>query len=620
MEWLSLPPDLTRAVEESPRVTVPGSPSELYGLLFDGGSTNETEVGYPIDGRFVPEATVTRCRNGAVVNYREDYMRRRDPDSMRIADELPTDKPRFQDCYGYPFSRLREETMGWLGGQELILLPFLAGGGDWGYEALLVCPRNAAFFAYALALLQTMTTLEEGRVFRPKCLIYVAPPFRHTHFSGKQVVVHSRSEERHEIFSYNLYPGPSAKKGVYSFLLDMGEREGWTTLHASCAKVITPYENELIMAHEGASGGGKSELLQALRRGRDGRILLGRNVRTGERVTLSLRDTCRVEPVVDDMAVCLPQFRTGRGKLALADGEGGWFLRVDGVTGYGCDPVSERATIHTPEPLVFFNLQAVAGSTCLLWDHIRDTGGAPCPNPRVILPRDQVEGVVAGPVEVDVRSFGVRMPPATGEAPSCGVAGLVQVLPPALAWLWRLVSPRGYHNPSVTSAETLSGEGVGSYWPFATGRRAVQAGLLLEQILSCPETRYVLIPNQHVGAWEVGFAGQWVVREYLARRGGVRFPREKLTPARCPLLGWSLREMRLDGQEIPPQLLRPELQEDLGEGGYDRGAQELADFFTQALGDYAPKDLPPVGRAILDCFRQGGRVEDYEAIIPMKLE
>ena len=82
----------------------------------------------------------------------------------------------------------------------------------------------------------------------------------------------------HEVFSYNLYPGPSAKKGIYSVLLDIGEREGWVTAHASAARIITPYENEMVMMHEGASGGGKSELLQDVHRAADGRVLLGVNI------------------------------------------------------------------------------------------------------------------------------------------------------------------------------------------------------------------------------------------------------------------------------------------------------------------------------------------------------
>lgn len=89
-------------------------------------------------------------------------------------------------------------------------------------------------------------------------MIFVAPPFRHTHFKGKQMVVPGRRPGRHELFSYNLYPGPSAKKGIYGVLLTLGEREDWLTAHCSAVQVITPYANKLCIMHEGASGGGRA--------------------------------------------------------------------------------------------------------------------------------------------------------------------------------------------------------------------------------------------------------------------------------------------------------------------------------------------------------------------------
>ena len=231
-----------------------------------------------------------------------------------------------------------------------------------------------------------------------------------------------------------------------------------------------------------------------------------------------------------------------------------------------------------------------------------------------------IDRVVSGPVEVDVRSFGVRMPPATAEHPSYGIVGLMHILPPALAWLWRLVAPRGYNNPSVSGDASLASEGVGSYWPFATGERVKQANLLLEQILNCPATRYVLIPNQHIGIYRVGFSAEWIAREYLARRGGVNMRLDRLVPARCPILGYSLREMKVDGQYLSPKFLRPELQERLGLEGYDTGARILTDFFTRELAEYDVPELHPVGRQILDCFRRGGTLEDYCAILPLGLE
>ena len=55
-------------------------------------------------------------------------MRRRDPDSMRIGDNDPTDKPRFKEVYGKDFDEVRSQTFDWLSRQDLIVMPFMAGG------------------------------------------------------------------------------------------------------------------------------------------------------------------------------------------------------------------------------------------------------------------------------------------------------------------------------------------------------------------------------------------------------------------------------------------------------------------------------------------------------------
>ena len=614
-ERFTLPDELREVIYNSPSVIIPTSKEVLFELIFGNEHTDKIEVTYDVQGRSIKGAEVVRCKNGAAVNFPEDYMRRRDPDCMRIGDDLPTDKPRFEEVYGYEFSDLRRVTLDWLTRQELVLVPFKSGGYDYGYDSVLICPRNAAFFAFAMSQLQAFVDIRQVQHFTPRAVVYVAPPFRHTRFGGKQVVVHCRSEELHEVFSYNLYPGPSAKKGIYSVLLDIGEREGWVTAHASAARIITPYENEMVMMHEGASGGGKSELLQDVMRASDGRVLLGVELSTGEERYISMSDTCTIEPVADDMAMCPPSIQQGNGKLCITDGEDGWFVRVDGIKEYGCDPMYEKIAIQSKEPLMFLNLQAVPRATCLPWEHIPDSNGQPCPNPRIIVPRRMISNVVNEPVAVDVRSFGVRMPPATAERPTYGIMGLMHIVPPALAWLWRLVAPRGFKNPSVTGGTPLASEGVGSYWPFATGKRVTQANLLLEQIISCPRTRYVLIPNQHIGNFRVGFAAEWISREYLARRGGVTMKMDRLTPARCPLLGYALKDMKVDGQHISAKFLRPETQEALGEEGYDKGAEILYGFFDKVLSVYDTEDLHPVGRQILECFRNHGSVEDYCNII-----
>lgn len=620
IERLVFPPELDAIIKSQKNVIIPENREHLLKLATGDEKTMFFEVSYEVPGKGeIVEATVARCRNGAAVNYMDMYMRRRDPDSMVVADDRPTDKLRYKDAYGENFEPLRKMTFDWLNNQDLIVMPFMAGGDEYGYQALLVGPANAGFFAAGLADLQGFIPKDEiPDGFKPKAIIYLAPPFRHTHFNGKQIVVHNRLEGLHEIFSYNLYPGPSAKKGIYGVLLNIGEQEGWVTVHASTVKVITPYENVIAIMHEGASGGGKSEMTEPIHREADNRIKLGENIVTDEKILIELSESCELQPVTDDMALCHPALQNGK-KLVVKDAESGWFLRINHITEYGTDPHYEKLCIQPKEPLIFLNLYGIPGSTCLIWEHTMDSPGKPCPNPRVIIPRRFIPDVVDEPVEVDVRSFGVRTPPCTKEKPSYGIMGIFHILPPSLAWLWRLVAPRGFDNPSILDTEGMSSEGVGSYWPFATGKMVDQANLLLDQIMNTPGTRYILLPNQHIGAYKVGFKTQWIAREYLARRGSARFRLEQLRESRCHLLGYSLDNLKVDGTYLPKDILQPQHQLEVGIEGYDEGAKILSDFFKQELKKYLTPELNPLGRQIIECCLNDGTLDDYLSFIPIRL-
>ena len=618
-----LPQDLSSALRACPDIYFPKTKQELYELCYGTSGGSVHIVGYTVPGNgYVQEAEVVRCKNGASVNFTEEYMRRRDPDCMYIGDDLPTDKPSFRKAWGMPFHDLRAETMNWLAEQQLIVMPVSIGGKTHGYSCIVVCPANAAFFAYALANIQDFVSIDDiSDGYEPRSIIYVAPPFRHTHFAGKQAVVHCRGEKLHEVFSYNLYPGPSAKKGVFSILLDIGEKEGWITNHASAALLETPYENEVVFMHEGASGGGKSEMLEEIRRESDNRVLLGRHTVTGEEFFINLGDTCSINPIADDMVMAHSSMQDDSGKLVIVDAENGWFLRVDGDNYYGNIPLYERISIHPDEPLEFFNIDGTPGATCLIWEHTIEKDGKPCSNPRVIIPRNMIDNIIDGdePLEVDIRSFGVRMPPSTAADPNYGVMGFVQIVPPALAWLWRLVSPRGFKNPSIADSSAGSGlkaEGVGSYWPFATGEKVMQANMLLHQIVNTPNTLNILIPNQHIGVYEVGFKAEWITREYLARRTGAIMAKH-LVEARCPLFGYSLDEMKIDGQYIRLSWLRPELQSRLGEEGYDECAKILTDFFKQELQQFLVPELDPLGRQIIELCLNDAPLSEYLKLTPI---
>src|SRR6266702_3040209 len=618
---MELPPHVHEVLSAAPLVQMPENRPQLLDWALgrptgvtdwrlgnrDDHGVHEAVFNAPGIGRIV-EAVITKARNGLAVNFPDPAMRRRDPDAMVIGDKLPTDKPTYEQRFGETFDKTRQQTLDWLKTQELVAMPFYAGTDTLGYGSLLIVPRQAAFFAAALADLQGMIPRSQvpGDFKVTGGVLFVAPPFRHTHFGGRQVVVHDRTATHQEVFAYNLYPGPSAKKGVYSMLLDIGEREGWTTNHCAAVAVVTPYENQLVLMQEGASGGGKSEMTEHIHRMEDGRLLIGRNVITKEERTLNLPEACHLRPIADDMACAHPSYQGKHGRLTVADAENAWFVRVDHIHSYGTAPNLERLCIDPPEPLIFLNHYIVPGGTCLTWEHVEDAPGKVCPNPRVILPRRMIEDIAEGPRAVDVRSFGVRCPPTHRDSQLYGILAMMHVLSPALAWLWRLVAPRGHANPSIQAQKDneMQSEGVGSYWAFATGRRVDQANLLLRQIVDTPETRYVLIPNQHIGAWKVGFMAEWIAREYLARRGSAKFGREQVGEAICPLLGYIPHQLRIEGSMIPRVFLQVEEQLQGGFDVYQEGARQWREFFAHELKQFLVQGVQPRDQKLLEFVRK----------------
>lgn len=614
-----LPLETKVLLQSCQKLTVYNTVDELVIDAVGGKDNNSFEVKYEIPGKGeYTEAIVHKVTNGISANYTEAYMRRRDPDTMAIADNLPSDKERFKDKFGYEFQLLKEETFDWLKTQELAVFFYFAGNGDLGVGGIAIAPANAGFFAMGLAMLQRIISVDNlPKNFTIDSIIYVAPTFRHTHFNGKQVVVHNRTEDRHEIFSYNLYPGPSAKKGLYGALLTKGEKEGWITAHCSTVQAISPYDNITTFMHEGASGGGKSEMLQHILREPNGQVLIGQNMLTDEKRLINLPIFSSFNPVTDDMALCHPSIQKHNGKLSVIDAENAWFIRVDCVMDYGDDPSLEKTTIKAKVPLLFLNIKSKPDCTALIWDHTEDEPGKRCPNPRVIVPREIIPNVIGHSVSVDVRSFGVRTPPSSFENPNYGIIGLFHLLPPALAWLWRLVAPRGHDNPSIISGGSMESEGVGSYWPFATGKMVTHANLLLEQILATPATCYTLVPNQYIGVWKVGFKPQLLMREYLTRRGNAKLRSDQYQPARCPILGYELNYVTIEGSKIPSRFLQVYKQVEMGVEGYDAGAEILYDFFKKELKKYLTPDLSETGRKIIEACLADATIEEYNAIIPM---
>ena len=79
--------ELTDVIENCKGVFVPTSKAELYDMVFGPEHADVYDVVFDVPGKGqIKEADVVRCKNGASVNFAEDYMRRREPDCMRIAD------------------------------------------------------------------------------------------------------------------------------------------------------------------------------------------------------------------------------------------------------------------------------------------------------------------------------------------------------------------------------------------------------------------------------------------------------------------------------------------------------------------------------------------------------
>ena len=109
---------------------------------------------------------------------------------------------------------------------------------------------------------------------------------------------------------------------------------------------------------------------------------------------------------------------------------------------------------------------------------------------------------------------------------------------------------------------------------------------------------------------------QWLAREFLARRGSAKFRPDQVKHARCPLLGFAMRSMQIEGTTVAKWFLETHTQPEIGEEAYDKGAEILYGFFHRELANYLEDDLDPLGRDIIQCCLDRGSVDDYITLLP----
>ena len=74
--------------------------------------------------------------------------------------------------------------------------------------------------------------------------------------------------------------------------------------------------------------------------------------------------------------------------------------------------------------------------------------------------------------------------------------------------------------------------------------------------------------------------------------------------------------MQIEGTQIPHWLLENDQQVEVGEEGYDTGAQMLWDFFCRELRPLATHpELLPEDRDIINCCFSRGTLADLESVL-----
>jgi hypothetical protein len=90
-----------------------------------------------------------------------------------------------------------------------------------------------------------------------------------------------------------------------------------------------------------------------------------------------------------------------------------------------------------------------------------------------------------------------------------------------------------------------------------------------------------------------------------------------MRPSRCPLLGYTPRQIVMEGRTIGVWFFEVDQQPEVGTAAYDQGAGILWEFFRKELEQFLVPDLLPAGRRIIECCLAGGSLEDYESLLGM---
>ena len=109
---IALSPKISDLLKSCKGFTLFNTTEELADAATNGRENFNFEVNYDVPGKGnYTEVHVQRVKNGISANYTEPYMRRRDPGTMSIADDLPTDKRDLRRNMGTNFQNWRKRPL-----------------------------------------------------------------------------------------------------------------------------------------------------------------------------------------------------------------------------------------------------------------------------------------------------------------------------------------------------------------------------------------------------------------------------------------------------------------------------------------------------------------------------
>ncbi|MFN8390163.1 MAG: DUF4914 family protein [Bdellovibrionota bacterium] len=660
---------LANTVRNGNTVEVITDKAQLLPLICPS-DTGVFDIGFDdANGKPFQEGWVTKCANTYLVNlYGGRFLvRPKGPKAIVVADELPSCVPFITDQFpGRDPRSISERCAAWLASQDLLVAgygfgpagpdvtnitdPRLAIPGlpdldeSWSLmEMLLVVPKKLAWMVGFAALLERLLSEEHMRTrFQPYSAILSAVGLRNSHFEGSHTTVYFRSETPGEGIAMPLssYPGDGEKKTMFRKQNEKALSEGWFPSHAAVPVIECPHTKRLkVGRYDRRSGSGKTESWLPVLRScaaltQDGRIALAKpsegpmDVVNDDDISIRLAQYCVKRSGVDDISCSPPELQVVPGYEVVINGE----IRVFNRTNEGLDnphrlPM-ERQILAAGRPddleLMALNLRGAAGTKLQLNDafYDDDEGVNRCENPRIV---HAVPGAIRHALVIDHVVYGMGTSRSTPRhfdivKPIVSKQSLAQFVLRWMPGICREKSVSVFNDGAAQApVNPMIFDPFGSNGSFITQPWHRVANVAFQRMLQAYKTDYYTTAIKWIGCRYVGFHGEAVFQECLAREasGDASW---SWVPARNPLDGLVPSKMRIEDNVIPDLLIFPEHRENVGVAAYDAGAAKergmVAEFIDvlRKSAEALSEQLDPGLEEIFALFAAEGTHEDYEAL------